>query len=141
MSYTTLVKSPFSDKFQNVQLILLSSFTRVYFHHKNCAGSEQNHFLITVSIFFLSTDRNYRYRIGFGMYFLLSFMRNGMKVDKHSAYLAHVACLMLFKLKRSVDSTRDVTDVIQCIKIWLTEQGTGSPGCVIIHYIDCNLDE
>ena len=53
-------------------------------------------------------------------------MRNDTKVDKHSARLAHVACLMLFKLKRSVESTRDVTDVIQCIQTWLTEQETGS---------------
>ena len=57
-------------------------------------------------------------------------MRNDTKVDKHSARLAHVAYLMLFKLKRSVESTRDVTDVIQCIQTWLTEQETGS---LIVH--------
>ena len=53
-------------------------------------------------------------------------MRNDTKVDKHSARFAHVACLMLFKLKRSVESTHDITDVIQCIQTWLTEQETGS---------------
>ena len=53
-------------------------------------------------------------------------MRNDTKVDKHAARLAHVACRMLFKLKRSVEITHDVTDVIHCIQKWLTEQETGS---------------
>ena len=39
------------------------------------------------------------------------------------------ACSMsnaFLKLKRSDENTRDVTDVMQCIQTWLTEQETGS---------------